>query len=76
MREIEFIHWLYAMASSRPKGSDQGIKTFFTSSRAVAKTTGATSPSIDSVFGKGKRQERKATSSLPFGLAKQVLLAA
>ena len=54
MREIEFIRWLYAMASTRSKNSDQGIKAFFTSSIVVGKTKGATSSSTDSVSEKEK----------------------
>ena len=54
MLEIAFICWLYVMASSRSKGTDQGIKAFFTSSTVVAKTTSATCSSTDSVLQKKK----------------------
>ena len=59
MREIAFIHWLYVMASSQSKGTDQGIKAFFTSSTVVAKTTGATCSSTDSVLQKEKGESGK-----------------
>ena len=59
MREIVLIRWLYVMASSRSKGTDQGIKAFFTSSTVVAKTTGATCSSTDSVFQKEKGESGK-----------------
>ena len=54
MLEIAFIRWLYVMAYSQSKGTDQGIKAFFTSSTVVAKTTGATCSSTDSVLQKEK----------------------
>ena len=39
---------------SIPKGTDQGIKAFFTSSTVVSKTTGATCSSTDAVLQKEK----------------------
>ena len=47
------------MASSQSKGTDQGIKVLFTSSIVVAKTTGATWSSTDSVLQKEKAESGK-----------------
>ena len=59
MRQIAFMRWLYVMASSRSKGTDQGIKAFFTSSTVVAKTTGATCSSTNLVLQKEKGESGK-----------------
>ena len=66
MLEIAFIRWLYVMACFRSKGTDQGIKAFFTSSTIVAKTTGATCSSTDSFLQKEKSESGNPPQAFRF----------